>query len=84
MAVQYLSTRIAESKRTDTPQYGMAADGYTLRSGAPTSLMIRLEGETRWRRLMVWQFSNAGTVFVRVNGTPLVVNEYDIPEPSAS
>jgi hypothetical protein len=79
--VEYLKTPIVESRRTETPRYGIAADGYTLRSGAPTSLMVRLDGETRFRRLMVWQFSNAGTAFVRIKGTPYVVNEYDIPEP---
>jgi hypothetical protein len=31
---------------------------------------------------MVWQFSNAGTCFVRVKGVPLVVHEYELPEPS--
>jgi hypothetical protein len=44
--------------------------------------MIRLEGEHCWRRLMVWQFSNAGTLFVRIKGQPFVVNEYDIPAQS--
>lgn len=73
MSVQYLETSIAETKTTDTPRYGMAADGYTLRSGAPTSRMIRLEGEKIWRRVMCWQFSNAGTLFVRVKGQPLVI-----------
>ena len=80
MAVQYLQTKIVASRRTAQPRYGMGADGYTLRSGAPTSVMIRLEGESRWRRVMVWQFSNAGTIFVRIKGECLVVNEYDIPQ----
>ena len=80
MTVQYLQTPIVAIKQTNTPRYGMAADGYTLRSGAPTSRMIRLQGESRWRRLMVWQFSNCGTLFVRVAGSPLVVHDYDIPE----
>ena len=76
--VEYLETPIEAKRQTDVPRYGMAADGYTKRSGAPTSYMIRLEGETRWRRLMVWQFSNCGTLFVRVAGKPLVVR--DLPE----
>ena len=80
MAVQYLETRIAESRRTDTPRYGMAADGYTVRSGAPTSYMIRLSGEKRWRRLMCWQFSNCGTLFVRMRGVCYVVRDHDVPE----
>ena len=79
MAVTYLETPIAAAKRTDVPRWGIAADGYTLRSGAPTSVMLRLAGEKRWRRMMCWQFSNAGTCFVRVLGVPLIVNEYDLP-----
>lgn len=77
--VKYLTSKIAEMRTTDTPRYGMAADGYTLRSGAPTSKLIRLEGEKLWRRLMVWQFSNCGTLFVRIKGAPLVVCECDLP-----
>lgn len=80
MAVQYLKAPIAEMRRTETPRYGIAADGYTVRSGAPTSRMIRLQGGKRWRRLMCWQFSNCGTLFVRIAGKPMVVNEYDLPE----
>ena len=75
----YLKTKIAESKQTETPRYGMAADGYTVKAGAPTSYLIRLEGEKRFRRVMCWQFSNVGTLFVRIKGTPYVVREYEIP-----
>ena len=78
--VKYLQTRIVETKRTETPRYGMCVSGYTRRSGAPTSLMIRLEGEKRFRRLMVLQFSNAGSCFVRVNGQVLFVNDYMLPQ----
>ena len=78
--VKYLQIKIAE-KRLAPPRQGagMTRDGYTVRRGAPSRYMIRLEGEKRWRRLMVWQFSNAGTCFIRVNGEPLVVNEFDLP-----
>ena len=74
-----LATPIAETRRTERPRYGMAADGYTTRAGAPTGLMVRLEGETRFRRLMVWQFSNSGTCFLRTKGRCVVVCETDIP-----
>lgn len=77
---EYLTTKIEAARQTNTPRWGMTVDGYTQRSGAPTSLMIRLAGETRWRRLMAWQFSNAGTLFVRIRGDEFIVNEYDIPE----
>ncbi len=79
---QYLETPIVEVRRTEAPRYGMTSDGYTKRSGAPTSLMIRLGGEARFRRLMVWQFSNAGTCFVRIKGESFIVPEHNIPEPS--
>jgi len=76
---KYLQQRIAAMKRTKTPNYGIAVAGYTTRSGAPTSRMIRLDGESRWRRLMCWQFSNNGTLFVKIKGENLIVNEYDLP-----
>ncbi len=78
----YLKTAIVESKRTSQPSYGMARDGYTLKSGAPTSLMVRLEGEKRFRRLMVWQFSNAGTCFLRIKGEAMIVPDHTVPEAS--
>ena len=83
MSVQYLTTKIVESKHAPcaNPYAGMTRMGYTKRLGAPSSLMIRLDGEKRWHRLMVWQFSNAGTCFVRVKGTPLVVPDHAIPTP---
>ena len=61
------------------PNYGMAADGYTTKSGAPTSYKIRLEKEKIWRRLMVWQFSNVGTLFVKIKGKNVIVPEYSLP-----
>jgi hypothetical protein len=73
MAVQYLKDSIVEVKSTSVPRYGMAADGYTLHSGSPTSKMIRLNGSSRWRRVMCWQFSNNGTLFVRVKGENYVI-----------
>jgi len=72
----YLDTPLAATRYTVRPRYGSTVDGYTVRSGAPTSLMIQLEGEKRWRRLMIWQFSNAGTLFVRIGGTPHIVPDF--------
>lgn len=62
------------------PRWGLTRDGYTKRSGAPSQIMVRLDGETRWRRIMIWQFSNAGTCFLRVCGECLIVRDSDIPE----
>lgn len=74
-----LGLKIAEAKVTDRPQFGMTSAGYTKRSGAPTSIMVRLAGEKRWRRLMVWQFSNSGTCFIRRLGETIIINDCDIP-----
>ena len=78
--VTYLTTPIVEVRNDPPPRgSGMTREGYTKRSGAPTALMIRLQGEKRWRRLMIWQFSNMGTLFVRLGGKPHVVREEMIP-----
>ena len=77
---QYLESKIAAVLYTDAPRCGMTVDGYTKRSGAPTSYMIRLEGETRYRRVMCWQFSNSGTLFVRFKGADLIVSGCDIED----
>jgi hypothetical protein len=42
--------------------------------------MIRLEGENRWRRVYCWQFSNAATLFIRVNDQPIVVKDHELIE----
>jgi len=82
--VQYLEKPIAQRKYQPAPLYsGMTVDGYTKRSGAPSAWMIRIRGEKRWRRLMIWQFSNAGTCFVRILGECLIVREYDLPHVDA-
>ena len=80
MTVQYLDmSRITRAKQGDAPRYGMTALGYTKRSGAPSSVMIQIDGESRWRRVMIWCFSNAGTMFVRVKGQPLVIsNDFEL------
>lgn len=81
LSIESAGHKIEQLKRTkEVPRYGMSADGYTLRSGAPTSVMVRFAGEKRWRRLMVWQFSNVGTCFVRVKGVALVVWDYLLPD----
>jgi len=76
---KYLKQHISNVHYTERPRWGMAADGYTLRSGAPTRMLVQLYGSTRWRRVMCWQFSNAATLFVRIKGENMIVNEYDIP-----
>lgn len=71
MGAVYLCRAIVESRLDDMdPRRYLARDGYTRRSGAPTRLMVRLAGETRWRRVWVRRFSNAGTTFVRIGKVP--------------
>lgn len=74
---KYLTTPIAEAKHDDSARPRLTRDGYTVRAGSPTGTLIRLQGETRWRRVMVWCFSNSGTRFVRVKGECLIVR--DVP-----
>lgn len=80
MSVRYLEKRI-DRKRVDIPlNRRLTADGYTPRAGSPSDWMIRLEGENRWRRVYCWQFSNCGTLFIRVNGQPIVVKDHELIE----
>lgn len=72
--------RITETKRTTVPRWGIGADGYTRKTGAPTATMVKLEGEKRWRRLKIYQFSNASSLFLTINGKDHFVQPYDIPE----
>lgn len=69
---------IEEAKRTETPRYGLTVLGYSINSGAPTSILVRLKGEKRWRRVMIWQFSNAGTCFIRIKNRPYIVSNSDL------
>lgn len=72
---------IAEVRSNREARPRLTVDGYTVRAGSPTPWVVRLEGETTWRRLMVWQFSNAGTLFLRIGGKPLVVRDFEVPSP---
>lgn len=80
MSVRYLEKPI-DRKRVSIPKNRRrTADGYTLRAGSPSDWLILLEGESRWRRVYCWQFSNAGTLFVRIGGEPIVVRDYELIE----
>lgn len=81
---KYLTTRIVESRRTAQPSWGMTREGYTYRTGAPSSLLVRLEGEKIWRRLMVIQISNAGSCFLRIRGERFFVPDYMLPGEQAA
>ncbi len=75
----YLDTPIvAQASSLVTPRYGMTRAGYTKASGAPTSRLVQVQGEKRFRRVMVWQFSNAGTCFVRIKDEPHIIPDSDL------
>lgn len=81
MSVKYLRKKIVASRRDrNPPRYGRCVDGYTVRRGAPTEMMVMLQGEKRWRRVMVWCFSNCSTLFLRIRGEEFVVQSHEIPE----
>jgi hypothetical protein len=77
MTIKYIPKEIAEKRFAPISDWSrrkyMTRDGYTKRCGAPANWMIRFEGEKVWRRVRVWQFSNAGTVFVNIKGEPHVI-----------
>lgn len=64
---------ITERRQRGNPRPRFDVLGYTLRAGSPTTWEVRLVGETRWRRVSVWQFSNAHTCFVRVKGECVIL-----------
>ena len=80
MTIQY--AEIAQAKKepfTGNIRNYMTSDGYTKRCGAPTDWMVQLKGETRWRRVRVFQNSNSGTTFVKTKTNSfLVVQDWDL------
>lgn len=74
MSAKYLQVSFSDVRAEEcAPRYGWCRDGYTRRSGAPTRYIVRLAGEKRSRRVMVWISSNSGTMFVRVRGECLIL-----------
>ena len=56
----------------------MTVAGYTKQSGCPTNFMVQINGSNRWYRVMCYQVSNSGTLFIRTKDNPfLVVNSWD-------
>lgn len=67
--VNYLAAeQIQAAKRTDAPRF-YSASGYGRK--IPTELMVRLG--SRWQRVYVCQFSNAGTAYVVTKADPFLV-----------
>jgi len=51
----------------------LTVDGYTKRSGAPTPLMVKIEGSNRWYRVYQVCFSNSGTNFIKTKENPFLI-----------
>jgi len=51
----------------------LTVDGYTKRSGAPTPLMVKIEGSNRWYRVYQVCFSNVGTNFIKTKENPFLL-----------
>ena len=62
---------IVSAWRDDSARPRLDAYGYTVKAGSPTPYMVRLRVDNRPRRVMVLQFSNAGSAFVTVKGQRL-------------
>jgi hypothetical protein len=70
MKVQYLPVPFLEVKATLPPKPRLTALGYTKQGGSPTPYKVRIQGkgENIWRRVYLIQFSNSGSLFVKVKG----------------
>jgi len=62
--------------RDDSARPRLDAYGYTVKAGSPTPYMVRLRVDNRPRRVMVIQFSNAGSAFVTVKGKRLFLKAH--------
>ena len=67
----YLDENDVQDTRFDvtTPTYGRNVDGYGRK--IPTGQWLKVKN--RWRRIYVTQYSNAGTAWVIVDGSHLIV-----------
>ena len=72
--MNYLDPARVTAKRQTTPPLHRSASGYG--SKIPTSWMLQLDGK-RWHRVYVIQWSNAGSAYVLVGGTPAYLGGYD-------
>jgi len=54
-------------------EYGRDVDGYGRK--ICTDHMVKLEGDSRWRRVYCTCFSNSGTHWIVVNGVEFIIPE---------
>jgi hypothetical protein len=69
---------VAEVAIRGSPLPRLTRDGYTQRSGSPTAYVVRLAFEDRWRRVYCIQYSNAGSLFIRVNGARVFLSLFTL------
>lgn len=69
---------VTEVKITETPRYGVNADGYGTK--IPTSRMVRVAdaGDNRFRRVYAIAIGNAASFYVVVGGRDLFVRDTDL------
>ena len=68
--------RITEWRRGEAPRYGNAS-GYGPKQ--PTGYMVRVNFETKWRRVYCAIYSNAGSVYYILKGQRVFFSDCDLP-----
>lgn len=67
-----LSINDCDTRETKAPAYGRNASGYGTK--VPTRWMVRVHGDSRWRRVYVTIYSNVGTTWIQWKGGRVVVD----------
>lgn len=77
-------TGIEAARRTPAPRHGRTACGYGAK--VPTTVMVRLPGRSRWRRVYAMAYGNSASLYVVVDGRDVFVDDGEIdallPPPS--
>jgi hypothetical protein len=61
-------------RRTPAPRSGQTRTGYGKRLATSWELQL---ADRRWRRVLVMQYSNAGSAYVRVGGKALFLGTFE-------
>lgn len=64
-------TQEVDAKRVDAPRKGQTLTGYGRR--IPSGLMVKYE--SKWRRVYVAQYGNAGTAYIEVDREWVIVQD---------
>ena len=74
MSVTYLDPAHVVGKRQTKTPHNRSRSGYG--SKLPTSWELQLQ-DKRWRRVYVFQYSNAGSAYILVKGKKLFLGSYE-------